>query len=87
MRQKLPSFLYERKFSLMAREQNFFCNATDLPLGNVGSIIIHWSYHVVIKFFICQVGKILDTIYVIIISLVYYFGDNNAVQINSFYKF
>lgn len=41
MRQKLPSFLYERKFSPMAREQTFFCNATDLPLGNVGSIIIH----------------------------------------------
>lgn len=40
MRQKLPSFLYERKFSPMAREQKIFCNATDLPLGNVGSIII-----------------------------------------------
>lgn len=33
MSQKLPSFLYKKKFSPLAQEQELSCNAKDQPLG------------------------------------------------------
>lgn len=43
MSQKLQSFLYKKKFSPLAQEQELSCNAKDQPLGNIdiGSITIH----------------------------------------------
>lgn len=43
MSQKLPSFLYKKKLSPLAQEQELSCNAKDQLLGNIdiGSITIH----------------------------------------------
>lgn len=43
MSQKLLSFLYKKKLSPLAQEQELSCNAKDQQLGNIdiGSITIH----------------------------------------------
>lgn len=76
MSQKLPSFLYKKKLSPLAQEQELSCNAKDQPLGNID---IGVNYHTLTlsycnKVFHFEVEKILDTIYIVITSFIEYYA-------------